>query len=414
MIDLALLRDHPEIVISLLKKKDPSYDTQALFDLDAQVRTLRVEVEDLRRQKNELASQGQGGVTPELRERSKVLGSALKEQSKKLEELEDQFQQLYLRCPNIPEKDLPEGNKESNVVHKMVGEQPSFSFPVKNHVELGEALGWFDFGAAATMTGGNFALYRGDAVRLMYALTSLMMKNNMEHGYEPVLPPYLVTEESLMVASNFPKFRDQVYAVPEDGLYLIPTSEVSLTNLYRDKILSSEQLPLRMTSWTSCFRREAGGYGANERGLIRIHQFEKLELYTICEPKNSFDELDRMIACAESILKKLDLHYRISLLATQDCSFPSAKTYDIEVWMPGQKAYYEVSSCSNCTDFQSRRGKIRYKVKEGEKAHLVHTLNASSLALPRLMVALMETYQQADGTIALPDVLLRESVFGSR
>lgn len=413
MIDLALLREYPDVVIALLKKKDPSYDTQALFDLDEQLRLLRQDVERLRCQRNELAAQGQAGVTLELREQSKTIGAALKEQGKKLEELEVQFQQLYLRCPNIPEKDLPAGNKESNVVHKVVGEQPKFSFPVKNHVELGEALGWFDFQAAAAMTGSNFALYRGDAVRMLYALTMMMFKNNMDHGYEPIIPPYLVTEESLTVASNFPKFKDQVYSIPEDGLYLIPTSEVSLTNLYRDKILNAQELPLRMTSWTSCFRREAGGYGAHERGLIRIHQFEKLELYTICEPEKSFDELDRMIACAESILKKLDLHYRISLLATQDCSFPSAKTYDIEVWMPGQKAYYEVSSCSNCTDFQSRRGKIRYKVKSDDKAQLVHTLNASSLALPRLMVALMETYQQADGSIALPEILKRETVSSS-
>ncbi len=413
MIDLALLREYPDVVIALLKKKDPSYDTQALFDVDEQLRLLRQEVESLRHQRNELAAQGQAGVTPELREQSKTIGAALKEQGKKLEELEVQFQQLYLRCPNVPEKDLPAGNKESNVVHKMVGEQPKFSFPVKNHVELGEALGWFDFQAAAAMTGSNFALYRGDAVRMLYALTMMMFKNNVDHGYEPIIPPYLVTEEALTVASNFPKFKDQVYSIPEDGLYLIPTSEVSLTNLYRDKILNAQDLPLRMTSWTSCFRREAGGYGANERGLIRIHQFEKLELYTICEPEKSFDELDRMIACAESILKKLDLHYRISLLAAQDCSFPSAKTFDIEVWMPGQKAYYEVSSCSNCTDFQSRRGKIRYKVKSDDKAQLVHTLNASSLALPRLMVALMETYQQADGTIALPEILKRETVFNS-
>lgn len=413
MIDLTLLRENPDVVIALLKKKDPSYNTQALFDLDEQVRSIRQEVENLRHQRNELAEQGQGGVTPELRERSKIVGAALKEQSKNLVDLEERFQELYLSCPNIPEKDLPIGNKESNLVYKMVGEQPTFSFPVKNHVELGEKLGWLDFESASMMTGGNFALYRGDAVRLMYALTMMMLKNNMDHGYEPILPPYLVTEESLKVASNFPKFRDQVYAVPEDGLFLIPTAEVSLTNLYRDKILSAEQLPIRMTSWTSCFRREAGGYGATERGLIRIHEFEKLELYTISEPEKSFQELDRMIACAESILKKLDLHYRISLLAMQDCSFPSAKTYDIEVWMPGQKAYYEVSSCSNCTDFQSRRGKIRYKAKEGDKAQLVHTLNASSLALPRLMVALMETYQQADGSIALPDVLKREAMFSS-
>jgi seryl-tRNA synthetase len=407
MIDLALLRDQPDLVFSLLAKKDPSYDTKKLFQLDAQVRQLLQEVEHLRAQKNEMAEQGKAGVTAELREHSKIIGATLKEKTKLLEEVEIAFQQLYLRCPNIPEKDIPVGNKESNRVVKMVGQQPSYLFPVKNHVELGESLGWFDFQAAAAMTGSNFALYRGQAVQLMYALTMLMLKNNSEHGYEPVVPPYLVTEEALTVASNFPKFRDQVYAVPEDGLFLTPTAEVNLSNLYRDKILSAEQLPVRMTAWTSCFRREAGGYGANERGLIRIHQFEKVELYTICEPKNSFAELDCMIACAESILKKLDLHYRISLLAAQDCSFPSAKTYDIEVWMPGQKAYYEVSSCSNCTDFQSRRGKIRYKAREGDRAQLVHTLNASSLALPRLMVALMETYQQADGTIALPEIVKR-------
>jgi len=230
------------------------------------------------------------------------------------------------------------------------------------------------------------------------------------HGFEPVLPSALINEKSLEVSGNFPKFKDQVYAT-NDGLYLIPTSEVCLANMYRDHIFTPEDLPIRMTAWTSCFRREAGGYGANERGLIRIHQFEKVELVTLCEPEKSAQELERMLACAEDILQKLGLHYRVSLLAAQDTSFQSAKTYDIEVWLPGQKEYYEVSSVSNCTDFQARRGMIRYKKSSDKKTILVHTLNGSSLALPRLMVALMETYQQPDGSIKLPDVLKQISLF---
>jgi len=411
MIDLGLLREHPEVTAELLKKKDPAFDVDKLIELDGSVRSLRLEVEGLRREKNELAQKGKAGITPELREQSKKIGTTLKEKEKQLQETSEQFKQLYLRCPNIPEEDVPAGDKEQNVVVKQVGEKPVFSFTPKNHVELGAQNHWLDFERAAVMTGNNFALYKGDAVRLMYALTMFMLKNNIEAGFEPILPPYLVNAKSLEVASNFPKFKDQVYAIPEDNLYLTPTAEVNLSNLYRDTILSADQLPARMTAWTSCFRREAGGYGATERGLIRIHQFEKVELYTVSEPEKSEQELERMLACAETILQKLNLHYRVSLLAAQDCSFPSAKTYDIEVWMPGQGAYFEVSSCSNCTDFQARRGAIRYRPKPESKTELVHTLNGSSLALPRLMVALMETYQQEDGSIAIPDILKKEALF---
>jgi len=238
-----------------------------------------------------------------------------------------------------------------------------------------------------------------------------MLKNNIKHGFEPVIPPYMVNAQSLEVSGNFPKFREQVYAMPADGLYMSPTSEVNLASLYRDHIFMAQNLPIRLTAWSSCFRREAGGYGATERGLIRIHQFEKVELYAICTPEKSQEEQDRMIASAEDILQQLGLHYRISLLAAQDCSFQSAKTYDIEVWLPGQKAYYEVSSVSNCTDFQARRGMLRFRESVDSKTELVHTLNGSSLALPRLMVALMETYQQADGSIAMPDILKKEGIF---
>lgn len=405
MIDLMVLREHYEHVKTLLLKKEPTFPIEQLRMLDEQVRSVRSRVETLRHRKNELAQQGKSGITPQLREESIAIGKEIKEQEVALAGLEQQFHALYLRCPNIPEPDLPEGGKEANKVVAMFGMKPTFNFAIKNHVELGTALGWFDFEKAAQMTGSNFALYKGESVKLMYALTMFMLKHNAEYGYEYVLPPYLVNEQSLEIASNFPKFKEQVYAIVPDGLFAIPTAEVSLANMYRDTIFSVDQLPIRMTSWTSCFRREAGTYGATERGLIRIHQFEKVELYTYCEPEQSDAELEKMLACATALLQKLGLHYRVSLLAMQDCSFPSAKTYDIEVWMPGQNAYYEVSSCSNCTDFQARRGGMRYRKIANNKPTFVHTLNGSSLALPRLMVALMETYQQADGSVIIPDVL---------
>lgn len=405
MIDMNLLLKSPERIGNRLTQKEPTFDLQRLLELDAKLRAIRTVVEALRHEKNELAKQAQAGITDQIRGRSKQIGTELKEKQIELDTIEAQFHELAMHCPNIPMDDVPSGNKESNQVVKTVGVKPVFNFPVKNHVELGQSLGWFDFESATRIAGSNFALYKGEAVMLLYNLTMLMLRNNIKHGFTPVLPSALVNETSLEVASNFPKFKDQVYAVTADGLYLTPTSEVNLANMYRDHIFKVEELPVRMTAWTSCFRREAGTYGASERGLIRIHQFEKVELYTICEPEHSAAEQDRMLACAEDILQQLGLHYRISLLAGQDCSFASAKTYDIEVWLPGQNSYYEVSSISNCTDFQARRGMIRYKTDHAGKTHLVHTLNGSSLALPRLMVALMEVYQRADGSIALPDIL---------
>jgi seryl-tRNA synthetase len=410
MIDINLLREFPERIGGRITQKEPKFDVKQLLVLDGRVRAVRARVESLRHEKNELAKQARGGVTEAIRTLSVTLGKELKEQESALEDVEKQYHELLLHCPNIPMDDVPSGNKESNAIVKVIGNKPPFTFPIKNHTELGHALGWFDFEAATRIAGSNFALYKGDAVKLLYSLTMVMIKNNIKHGFTPILPSALVNEKSLEVASNFPKFRDQVYSVPADGFYLTPTAEVNLANLYRDHIFKADELPVRMTAWTSCFRREAGTYGATERGLIRIHQFEKVELYTICNPSESSKELDRMLACAEDILHQLGLHYRISLLAGQDCSFASAKTYDIEVWLPGQDAYYEVSSVSNCTDFQARRGLIRYKEQQAGKTHLVHTLNGSSLALPRLMVALMEVYQQADGTIALPEVLKKEGL----
>lgn len=404
MIDIAALRKDMQRV-ALLKLKDPQFPIDQLLELDEQRRSINAEVEQLRARKNELAKNAQHGITDVVRKESLALGEQIKEKEKKLESVQKEFNELYLYCPNIPDAHLPIGGKEANKPVRVIGTKPVFDFTPKNHVELGQSLGWLDFEAAARMTGSGFVVYKGDAVRLLYALTRMMLKNNWDHGFQPVLPPYLVNYQSLQTASNFPRFKGDVYAVQEEDLYLTPTAEVNLTNMYRDMILPLEKLPVRMTAWTSCFRREAGGYGAHERGLIRIHEFEKVELYSLVHPEKSGEELEYMVNCAQKILDTLGLHYRVSLLATQDCSFASAQTYDIEVWMPGQNAYYEVSSCSNCTDFQARRGAIRFRADVQAKPELVHTLNSSSLALPRLMVALMETYQQADGSIVLPPAL---------
>ncbi|OGB86257.1 serine--tRNA ligase [candidate division TM6 bacterium RIFCSPHIGHO2_12_FULL_38_8] len=408
MIDLTELRKNPELFKQQILKKDPSYPIDILIKSDFDHRQLLLEVEVLRKEKNEISKSSSGSVSVDVRQRSIQIGKELKEKEATLAVLEKKFNDLYLSCPNPMHADVPAGNKPENKEVTIFGSKPTFNFTPKDHLTLGNELRWFDFQAAAKVTGSNFAWYKGDAVKLLYALTRMMLQTNIKHGFYPMLAPYLVNTKSLEACGQLPKFADGVYKIEGEDLYLIPTSEVSLLNYHRDEILSSEQLPQRFTSWTSCFRREAGTYGATERGLIRIHQFEKVELVSFTKPEDSYAELDRMIACGEEILQKLGLHYRVMLLAAQDASFQSAKTYDIEVWMPGQGSFYEVSSASNCTDFQARRAKIRYKENAGAKSEYVHTLNASSLALPRLMVALMETYQQSDGSIQLPACLVQQ------
>ncbi len=404
MIDINRLRQDPQALSALLKK-DPSFDIEQLLAFDKKVRELLVHVELLRSQKNELAKQAQSGVTESVRQESVTVGKELKEKEAELKELQEGYMSFALTCPNIPFEDVPHGNKEENAVVKEFGKKPVFTFPIKHHQELGQINKWFDFEAGVTVAGSQFVWYDQAGARVLYALAFFMLKNNKKHGFDVVIPPAFANEQTLTVTGNFPKFKEDVFHIEGTSLCPIPTAEVNLVNKYRDTIIPLEELPIRLTAWTSCFRSEAGNYGKMERGLIRIHQFEKVELVTLCEPDKAQQEQDRMVACAEDILQQLGLHYRISLLAGQDCSFASAKTYDIEAWLPGQEKYYEVSSASNCTDFQARRGKIRYRKEAGGKPELVYTLNASSLALPRLMVALMETYQQPDGTIVLPKVL---------
>lgn len=405
MLDLTEFRRKPQALKVEILKKDPSFDVATLLLLDEQFRNTMIDVEALRKEKNDFSKQAKNGVTADIREKSIEIGKALKEKEFLLEQVEKDYNLMLLSCPNIVDSIVPFGNKESNQQIKIVGEKKQFSFEVKDHVQLANNLGWLDFAGATKMTGSNFALYKADGVKVLYSLTQMMLKNNMTYGFDIMLPPYLVNTASLQASGQLPKFAEGVYKVQDEDLYLIPTSEVCLLNYYRDSILAAAELPKRLTSWTSCFRREAGTYGNAERGLIRIHQFEKVELVSVTKPEDSMDELERMLACAEAVLQQLGLHYRVMLLAAQDTSFQSNKTYDIEVWMPGQKSYCEVSSLSNCTDFQARRAKIRYREQDGGKTSYTHTLNASSLALPRLMVALLETYQQADGSVVLPDCL---------
>jgi seryl-tRNA synthetase len=407
MIDLTELRKNPKHFKEQILKKDPSFNIDVLIALDEQFRASLLEVEALRKEKNDIAKSFSGTVAAEIKERSIAIGKLLKEKEVALQILDKNFNDLYLSCPNPMQSDVPAGNKPENKEVRSFGKKAVFNFTAKDHVSLGNNLEWFDFAAGAKVAGSNFAWYKGDAVRVMYALTRMMMQVNIKHGFFPMLPPYLANTKSLESSGQLPKFADGVYKIENEDLYLIPTSEVSLLNYYRDMILDASELPKRLTSWTSCFRREAGTHGSAERGLIRIHQFEKVELVSFTKPEDSNSELERMVACGEEILQQLGLHYRIMLLAAQDASFSSAKTYDIEVWMPGQNSYYEVSSASNCTDFQARRAKIRYRPAVGEKTEYLHTLNASSLALPRLMVALLETYQQADGSVQLPQNLLQ-------
>jgi seryl-tRNA synthetase len=405
MIDRALLRDDAALVRKKVAIKDPEFDVDALIAADQAVRELQAAVEHLRHTKNEYAKAAQKGVTSELRTASIEVGKQLKAQEEALVVAEQTYKDRALRCPNMPLDDVPVGNKESNKVVRTFGKKRNFTFTPRNHVELALQNKWLDFETANRMAGAGFPFYRKDGMAMIYALSMYMLKHNARHGFEPMLPPYVVNEAALMVSGNFPKFAEQAYSIPLDGLYLTPTAEVNLTNIYKDTVIPEEELPIRMTSWTPCFRREAGSYGAHERGLIRIHQFDKVELVTVCKPEESPAELELIVSTAEAILQALGLHYRVSLLAGQDTGFQSAKTYDIEVWLPGQGEYREVSSCSSCTDFQARRGSIRYKPADAQKNQLVHTLNGSSLALPRLMVALLETYQREDGTVEIPEIL---------
>ncbi|MEK6557896.1 MAG: serine--tRNA ligase, partial [Candidatus Margulisiibacteriota bacterium] len=319
--------------------------------------------------------------------------------------IEEQLRQLYLLIPNMMSEDTPTGKDEAdNLVEKSRGSTPSFSFEPKSHDELGRNLGILDFSRGAKLSGSRFTVYRGAAAKLERALINFMLDTHSQNGYEEVLTPFLVTAETMTGTGQLPKFEEELYKCERDGLYLIPTAEVPVTNIYRDEILDAAQLPLKMVAYTPCFRREAGSYGKDVAGLIRQHQFNKVELVMYSRPEESMKCLESLTLAAEGILELLELPYRRTLLCSGDVGFSSSKTYDLEVWFPSANRYREISSCSNFADFQARRAKIRYR-NEMQQVDFIHTLNGSGLAVGRTLAAIFENFQQADGTIRIPGVL---------
>lgn len=412
MIDIRLIRKDRAGIEAKLKTKDPSIDLSSLIALDHQIREGKTKVEQLKSSRNELSAKigemkRKGENPADLMQKVTGWAEEIHALDHQVTQIEAQFNDALARLPNIPMDDIKIAeDPKDNVNIKEVGKKPHFDFPFKNHVELNEKLNIFDFKRGAKISGTGFPTYRGLGARLEWALLNYMLEVQLKHGFEQWMLPILVREETVYGSGQLPKFANQQFKIRDEdfNLYLIPTAEVPLNALHADEIFSEEQLPLKYTAYTPCFRREAGAAGSQERGLIRTHQFNKVEMFCFCKPEDSPRLFDEMLASAEEILQGLGLHYRNMLLCTGDMSFASARTIDIEVWLPGQNRYYEVSSVSNCTDYQARRSNIRYRPKN-EKPEFIHTLNGSGLATSRLMVALLENNQNADGSVNVPQVL---------
>jgi len=415
MLDIRKIREGREEIEMRLRSRDPSIDLAEIVELDERRRQTIAEVEELKAERN--SGSEEVGRRKKAGEEADDLLARLSEVSKRIGELDDRLREestridaLLQRLPNIPHPSVPTGSKEDKIVLREVGEKPSADGVVP-HLQLGEEKGILDFSRAAAIAGARFPMYVGGGAALEMALLQFMFFRHVRNGYTPVWPPFVANEESFFVSSQLPKFADDVYQIEKDGLYLNPTAESLLVNLHRDEILGADELPKRYVAYTPCFRREAGSYGEEERGLIRVHQFNKVEMFQFARPEDSYDGLEELIAAAEGVLQALGLHYRVTLLTTEDMAQQAAKTVDLEVYLPGQGRYYEVSSCSNCEDFQARRGNIRYRPAPKEKPLFVHTLNGSGLATSRLMAAILESNQEPDGTVRIPEVL--QSMIGS-
>ncbi len=415
MLDPAFVRDHPDLVTAGLRSRgiDPTADLEAFARLEAKRRAVLPEVEGLKQQQNksgeEVARAKKEGRDPSAifaanRERAQ----RIKELEAEVSAVEDERRRLLLTIPNLPHRDVPIGSSAAdNLEVRRVGEPRAFDFEPQAHWDLGPALGVIDFERATKISGARFAFLVGDGARLSRALIDFMLAlHTREHGYTEIEPPFLVNAETLTGTGNLPKFEADLFKVAGDwDLYLIPTAEVPVTNLYRGEILDGRQLPLKYTAYTPCFRSEAGSYGADVRGLIRQHQFDKVELVKFASPATSYDELESLTRDAEQVLVRLGLPYRTVKLCTGDMGFASATTYDIEVWLPSQKTYREISSCSNTEAFQARRANIKFRPEGKGKAEYVHTLNGSGLAVGRTLIAVLENYQQKDGAVVVPDAL---------
>ena len=415
MIDIKLIRKEPERVKELLARRDPVYAERVdeLLTVDKERRTLLTEIEQLKAKRNKLSKEigklfkeGKREEALSLKAEVEEISKKAKDLEKELKDVEERFKKLILSIPNIPHPSVPVGEDENdNVVVRYWGEKPRFDFEPAPHWEIGEKLGILDFERATKLAGSRFVVYRKWGAKLERALINFMLDlHTQEHGYEEIIPPFLVNTKTMTGTGQLPKFKEDLYRIENEDLWLIPTAEVPLTNLHAGEILSEKELPKYYTAYTPCFRREAGAHGRDVRGIMRLHQFNKVELVKIVHPEKSYEELEKLVREAEKVLQLLGLHYRVVELCTGDLGFSAAKTYDIEVWIPSQNRYREISSCSNCEDFQARRAQIRFRDKEG-KTRLVHTLNGSGLAVGRTVIAILEQFQQKDGTVVIPEVL---------
>lgn len=412
MLDIKYLRQNIGIVRKKMNERGQSIDFDRFLEMDAKRRDILQSVETLRNERND-ASRAIGELkkkkqdASELVEKMSQVSVKIKEYDETLRVTEEELNAFVMIVPNVQHESVPMGSgSEDNKVVRTWGEKPVFSFEPKQHFELGESLNILDFARGAKITGARFTLYRGAGASLERALINFMLDlHTAEHGYTEVLTPFMANKESLTGTGNLPKFADDLFKIEGLDYYLIPTAEVPVTNIYRDEILEEDKLPICLVAYSPCFRSEAGSYGKDTRGLIRQHQFNKVEMVKFSQPETSYDELEKLTANAEDILEKLGIAYRTVCLCAADLGFSSAKTYDVEAWMPGQNAYREISSCSNFDDFQARRASIRFRRKDSGKVEFVHTLNGSGLAVGRTVVAILENYQQADGSVLIPDAL---------
>lgn len=412
MLDLRFVRENPGSVVEALEKRN--YDItvfDGFLEIEKQRKELASRLENRRMQSNNLSKEisllrREGKDASALLQQAKSVSDVIKTEEEDLKKYEEQIRDMLLTLPNMPDQSVPEGKDETeNVEARKWGEPRQFDFEPLNHWDVAEPLGLIDFDRASKIAGARFALMRGWGAKLERALMNFMLDLNTAKGYTEIFPPILVNRESMTGTGQLPKFEAELFRTADPEFYLIPTAEVPVTNIHRDEILKEEDLPIFYTAYTPCFRREAGSYGKDTRGLIRQHQFNKVELVKFVKPEDSAAELDKLTNDAEEILQKLELPYRVVALCSGDLGFSSLKTYDLEVWLPGQQKYREISSCSNFGDFQARRANIRFRRTGKKGTEFVHTLNGSGLAIGRTLVAILENYQQKDGSVVIPDVL---------
>lgn len=413
MLDIRWVRDNPDAVRQMLVNRKATFPVDELIGFDERRRHLLAEVEELKARRNQESkrigrAQTDGEDVEVLKEAVRRISSRIKDLDQEISDVEVAQRDLMMSIPNVPHESVPIGDdEEANVEIRRWGTVPSFSFEPKPHWELGEKLGILDFERGVKLAESRFTVLLGLGARLERALINFMLDlHTGEHGFKEVIPPFLVNTRTMTGTGQLPKFGEDLYRCVADDLWLIPTAEVPLTNLHAEEILEEKDLPLYYTAYTACFRREAGAHGRDVRGFLRQHQFDKVEMVKICHPQKSYEELESMTACAEKVLQLLEIPYRVVCLSTGDMGFGATKTYDIEVWLPSQHKYREISSCSNCEDFQARRMNTRYRPEGGGKPRFVHTLNGSGIAIGRCLIAMLENFQHEDGSISIPDVLV--------